>query len=232
MTFKQKKAALLADLRALGWHTKSDLKVPHATSPDRRIRLWFRAQAVYVGYGITNSNDARSLTSDMRLVRDGEQLARMAQEGFGHGSMQYIVPYDVGRAAGKVKRIRVQRDGYLRSAYYRKDGTHVRAAQIPATTFLENDPGRPGRRARGSKVGPYKNAPKWIRRPGMLGGHGYAQRSERERHALLRSSLEMDGYTTTVRRLYVLLRPVALKPATRRVVQADIAWLKRLVGKS
>ena len=47
-TFVQAKAAHLAELSKRGWGVKPDLKVPHATSPDGKTRLWFKSQAVHV----------------------------------------------------------------------------------------------------------------------------------------------------------------------------------------
>lgn len=49
-TYKAAKARLLADLRANGWQVKEDLKVPHATSPNGKTRLWFKAQSVYYAF--------------------------------------------------------------------------------------------------------------------------------------------------------------------------------------
>lgn len=46
-TFGKAKLRLLGELSRLGWDVQDGLKVPHATSPDRRIRLWFKPQAVW-----------------------------------------------------------------------------------------------------------------------------------------------------------------------------------------
>lgn len=46
-TYDSARRDILAVLRDAGWVVKSDLKVPHATSPDGELRLWFKAQAVY-----------------------------------------------------------------------------------------------------------------------------------------------------------------------------------------
>lgn len=50
-TFPQARAEIFAALRDAGWSVKSDLKVPHATSPDGSLRLWFKAQAVHATEG-------------------------------------------------------------------------------------------------------------------------------------------------------------------------------------
>lgn len=47
-TFAQAKDELLKGLAADGWKVKTDLKVPHATSPDGTRRLYFKTQAVYL----------------------------------------------------------------------------------------------------------------------------------------------------------------------------------------
>ena len=73
-TFKQARYALLTYLREHGWTVSDALKVPHATSPDGRYRLWFKPQAVYytnaqeVGPGRSGHTfgNARSLWVDIR----------------------------------------------------------------------------------------------------------------------------------------------------------------------
>lgn len=134
-----------------------------------------------------------------------------------------------GRAAGKTKRIRVDRDAHDRRGYFRKDGTWVRPAKVKRTVFLEKDPGKPGRLTRGSKSGPYRapRHPKWIQRRGALGGAGYAKKTPSLRHKLLARSVDADGYATTMRRLSVLTRPVALGASARKAILSDMAWLRR-----
>lgn len=59
-TFDQARREILDALRAAGWSIKSDLKVPHATSPDGNLRLWFKAQAVHSTEGERHAfGDAR-----------------------------------------------------------------------------------------------------------------------------------------------------------------------------
>lgn len=66
-TFAKQKTAILAHLRTHGWETKPDLKVPHATSPDGRLRLWFRPQAVWASHGSSHDmGSARSIFVDIR----------------------------------------------------------------------------------------------------------------------------------------------------------------------
>lgn len=82
-TFQAAKAAILAYLQQQGWKVNPHLKVPHATSPDGELRLWFKAQAVYYSWGDKHTlGDARSLHSDIRdmtpeaFVAEAERLGR------------------------------------------------------------------------------------------------------------------------------------------------------------
>lgn len=50
-TYAQARQTLLAYLAQHGWSVRTDLKVPHATSPYGDTRLWFKAQAVYIVNG-------------------------------------------------------------------------------------------------------------------------------------------------------------------------------------
>ena len=73
-TFGEARAAILARLRADGWTVKTDLKVPHATSPDGQTRLWFKPESVYAndkGAGIGDIGGAHSLVSDTRAYVSG-----------------------------------------------------------------------------------------------------------------------------------------------------------------
>ena len=82
-TLKAAKAAILSYLQREGWAVKPHLKVPHATSPDGELRLWFKAQAVYYSWGNSHSlNGARSLHTDIRdvtpeeFVKEADRLGR------------------------------------------------------------------------------------------------------------------------------------------------------------
>ena len=57
-TYAGARARLLSQLAMHGWTTAPQLKVPWAESPDKTIKLWFKAQAVYL--------DSHSLFIDMR----------------------------------------------------------------------------------------------------------------------------------------------------------------------
>jgi len=64
-TFKQAQAEILDVLQGKGWRLSlRSLKIPHATSPDGWLRLWFKPQAIYYTAGSHNFGDARSLHED------------------------------------------------------------------------------------------------------------------------------------------------------------------------
>jgi hypothetical protein len=83
-TFAAARNAVLDKLQKDGWKLSDrSLKIPHATSPDGQVRLWFKSQAVYYTFGNAHSmNGARSLHSDLRtmspedFVKDAEKFAR------------------------------------------------------------------------------------------------------------------------------------------------------------
>ena len=82
----------------------------------------------------------------------------------------------------------------------------------------------------GSRLLVKKHKP-WITRPGKLGGPGYAEWDEDERHGLLSACVQSYGYRSCLSSLTVLLKP---KPGPSRTVRAvlarDIAWLKKHRG--
>ena len=69
-TFKDAKLAIWRHLGESGWKMSDPkLKVPHATHPDKEIRIWFKAQAIYYSAGSgTNLQSARSLHADIRTM--------------------------------------------------------------------------------------------------------------------------------------------------------------------
>jgi DNA repair protein RadC len=75
--FADVKDMLLRGLRERGWTVVENLKVPHATSPDGRTRLWFKSQAIYINDPGTDPRQfvsAHSLTMDMREYQYVDQL--------------------------------------------------------------------------------------------------------------------------------------------------------------
>lgn len=49
-TYPQAQAAIFSHLTSQKWTVNSKLKIPHATSPDGKLRLWFKPQAVHYTY--------------------------------------------------------------------------------------------------------------------------------------------------------------------------------------
>jgi hypothetical protein len=75
-TFAQAKVSVFAYLRSQGWHVVEHLKVPHATSPDKQARVWFKPQAVYLAtdrFGHFDFAHARSMWVDLRTT-DGPKF--------------------------------------------------------------------------------------------------------------------------------------------------------------
>ena len=68
-TFLQARRDILDTLEHNGWQLSDrHLKVPHATSPNGEIRLWFKPQAVYVSHG-TDFKYARTFAYDLDIRR-------------------------------------------------------------------------------------------------------------------------------------------------------------------
>lgn len=71
-TFQEARAEIIEHLKKEHWTVKEGLKIPHATSPNGEIRVWFKPQAVYVSYAnrVTDHqlNYARSLWFDIRTM--------------------------------------------------------------------------------------------------------------------------------------------------------------------
>jgi len=76
-TYAQAQRDILDNLAANGWTVSANLKVPHATSPNGRLRLWFKPQAVWftkvklgersVHGGTHNFKDARTISYDLDI---------------------------------------------------------------------------------------------------------------------------------------------------------------------
>lgn len=84
-TFAQARDALLDGFRKAGWAVSGPLKIPHATSPDGTMRLWFKPQAVIATYSSSKKHvmgeghsvamDLRGVTVD-RLIASAERYAQ------------------------------------------------------------------------------------------------------------------------------------------------------------
>ena len=82
-TYQQAKVRLLRELASQGWGTSPHLKIPHATSPNQEIRVWFKPQALYFtliqGEKRHHFGDARSIHVDFRGMTM-EQLTETIQK--------------------------------------------------------------------------------------------------------------------------------------------------------
>lgn len=66
-TFKAAHDRIFAELGQAGWTLSSTyLKVRHATSPDGRVRVWFKPQALWVSEGKHTVGEARSMHVEAR----------------------------------------------------------------------------------------------------------------------------------------------------------------------
>ncbi len=70
---------LFQGLADAGWQLSGQLKVPHATSPDGTVRVWFRPQSVYLAVGDGRTaptfGGARSMWIDIRALGEQPGLA-------------------------------------------------------------------------------------------------------------------------------------------------------------
>jgi hypothetical protein len=77
-TFAQVRQVIFDHLVKERWKLAPNLKVPHATSPEGDVRLWFKAQAVYGNAnGSTDMKDAHSWVSDLREFVDPKRFEAM-----------------------------------------------------------------------------------------------------------------------------------------------------------
>ena len=70
---------ILAGLKDAGWTVVPSLNIPHATSPDKTTRLWFKTRSVYLNDLDTDPRDfahTHSLSSDIREYPDTEALLK------------------------------------------------------------------------------------------------------------------------------------------------------------
>ena len=76
-TFQEAKRDVIALLKSRGWSVRDGLKVPHATSPDGAVRLWFKTQAVHRSHGNASLGDARSVGYDIRFMPPEEFVTKV-----------------------------------------------------------------------------------------------------------------------------------------------------------
>jgi hypothetical protein len=82
LTYPKARVAILDFLKKKGWAVKSGLKIPHATSPSKNLRLWFKKQAVHFTSGPPHRfGDARTVSYDLdiRKISPERFLAQIQQ---------------------------------------------------------------------------------------------------------------------------------------------------------
>lgn len=81
-TYTQAQRDILENLAANGWQVSAALKIPHATSPNGRLRLWFKPQAVWYTKlkpgerERHNFKDARTISYDLDIRRKDPDALR------------------------------------------------------------------------------------------------------------------------------------------------------------
>jgi len=123
---------------------------------------------------------------------------------------------------GKSKRkLRIERKGYHRRAYTRKDGVQVKATDVPSTSFTIKDRGALGR---GKKVIKVKK--------GLLGKVGYSTSASAEsRHRALSEAVEKYGHSRVWRMLHAqTIFRKRLPDHAKSAFQADRDWVKETYG--
>lgn len=89
-TYKEAQDFHLGELQKIGWSVKTHgprgpLKIPHATSPDGKYRLWFKTQAVHASESDSGNHDfdrARSEFVDIRAMHPSgwDQIRKSAKD--------------------------------------------------------------------------------------------------------------------------------------------------------
>lgn len=91
-TFKEAREQVFAFLKKRGWNVAENLTVPHATSPDGKVRLWFKSQAVYAahkeraeeGKNPLDFKNSHSMTSDLREDADEQKFMALVERWTGY----------------------------------------------------------------------------------------------------------------------------------------------------
>ena len=89
-TYPQAQRDILGNLRANGWDVSGPLKIPHATSPNGQLRLWFKPQAVWSTKikpgersqfeGTHNFKDARTISYSLDIrTRDPDEFRELME---------------------------------------------------------------------------------------------------------------------------------------------------------
>lgn len=85
-TFDQARREILDHLHGAGWSLSSlTLRTPHATSPDRSLRFWFKPQAVHYTEGPRHElGEARTVGYDFDIRKhDGNSFLAFVRSRWG-----------------------------------------------------------------------------------------------------------------------------------------------------
>lgn len=163
---------------------------------------------------------------DRALAWTSEKEAMTASEQALEGALRAANPQHA-------RRIRIDRDPYCVEPYTKTDGTEVEGYCVPGTSYTMPDPGKPGRRSRGAKAGPFsasKGYKPWIQREGKLGGPGYTERPQKQRREILAACVNEYGYRSCLGSVMVLMRNSEIAKKTRKVLESDKKWLMDTYG--
>lgn len=167
------------------------------------------------------------------IVQDRARALAWTSENEAMDAAQQALEGAVRAANPNLKRIRIDRDPYCVEPYTKTDGTKVEGYCVPETTYTMEDPGKPGRRSRGAKAGPFsasKGYEPWIQREGKLGGPGYTEKPQKKRREILTKCVKQFGYRSCLGSVMVLLRNSEISKKTRKVLESDKAWLMKTYG--
>ncbi len=194
----------------------------YESDDDIAFNTWAHFQGHGVGFWENMQREhynslSRAIDSDERLGK-----ARFALEN----EMLNVVAGAADRASKKANpEVTIRRKGYTT-----KRGKYVKPAR-----FKIKDQGRPGVRSFGAKsaTGKYAHRRKMkplITHEGTLGGPGYTKKSQATRRRILAKCVKEFGYRSCLGKVQVLLISTAIKPATRKVLEADKKWLMGKYG--
>ena len=90
-TFQEVRQKVFAFLKSKNWKIAENNKIPHATSPDGKTRLWFKAQADYAvsdrnrdeGSDPLKFENSHSMTSDLRDYIDESKFEALVERWTG-----------------------------------------------------------------------------------------------------------------------------------------------------
>lgn len=103
-TYAKAKDDIMAYLDKKGWKVQKGLKVPHATSPDGDLRLWFKGQSIHTSEGNNHSlGSARSYTGYDTAMSKRTDIRNTTPEAFHAGLKKDYPRVDVGKVEAPKK---------------------------------------------------------------------------------------------------------------------------------